>query len=367
MSEFELACIEAVRTASAQGRKFSLRGGGSKAFYGRPDHDGMLEVLDLRANAGIVDYEPTELVVTARGGTPLAELEQTLARQGQMLAFEPPAFGDSATVGGMLVCGLSGPRRQSAGAVRDFVLGISILDGRGEILRFGGRVMKNVAGYDVSRLMAGSMGTLGIVLDVSIKTLPVPAAEETLLLEMPEAKALEMFNRWAGQPLPISATSWFGGEVRVRLSGAVAAVAAARTKLGGEHVDARAANEHWISLREQRHAFFSGVGSLGTALWRLSLPSTTPAQALDRIAGTRLIEWGGALRWLMSGTESDIVREVAAGAGGHATLFRADPDRRNRDGVFHPLAPAALTIHQRLKAAFDPQGLFNPGRMYAQI
>jgi glycolate oxidase FAD binding subunit len=367
VNEFVSTCAEAIRSAAASGRKLSLRGGGTKAFYGRPDPEGELVALDLRSNDGIVDYEPTELVVTARGGTPLALLQAALAERGQMLAFEAPSFGEAATVGGMVASGLSGPRRSACGALRDFVLGASILDGRGEVLRFGGRVMKNVAGYDVSRLMAGSMGTLGILLDVSLKTQPVPASEETLRFEMPESKAIEWLNRWAGQPLPISASSWLAGELHLRLSGAVAAVVAAREKLGGGRLSEVEANRHWASLREQQLEFFTEIEPSSRALWRLSLPSTAPAEALDRIAGERLLEWGGALRWLVSGAEAALVREVAARAGGHATLFRASPDRRSRDGVFQPLPSAALAIHQRLKATFDPQGLFNPGRMYAEV
>ena len=366
MNDFESASAAAIHSAAASGKRLSLRGGGSKSFYGRPESGGAL-VLDLRANDGIVDYEPTELVVTVRGGTPLSLLESTLSECGQMLAFEPPSFGDAATVGGMVACGLSGPRRAAAGALRDFVLGMTIMDGRGELLRFGGRVMKNVAGYDVSRLMAGSMGTLGIILDVSLKTLPVPAAEETLRFEMPEAKAVEMLNRWGGQPLPISASSWCDGEVHLRLSGAKAAVASACTKLGGERIPAGEALAHWTTLREQRHGFFAGIPLAERSLWRISLPSTTSVNALDRIAGEQLVEWGGALRWVASGADARTVREVAASAGGHATLFRATPDRRAADGVFQPLSPAMLAIHRRLKSTFDPQGLFNLGRMYAEF
>ncbi|MBM3346646.1 MAG: glycolate oxidase subunit GlcE, partial [Betaproteobacteria bacterium] len=322
------ALVEAVRAAAAAGRPLNIRGGGSKDFYGRPAAG---EPLDVRGHGGIVAYEPTELVVTARCGTPLAELEAALAASGQMLAFEPPHFGGqterqpphfggqserqpprfsaTATVGGMLAAGLSGPRRQSAGALRDFVLGVTLLDGRGEVLRFGGQVMKNVAGYDVSRVVAGAMGTLGIILEASLKTLPRPAAEETLQFEMPEAVAIDTLNRWAGQPLPLSASAWSEGELHVRLSGALLAVAAARERLGGERVDASAAGALWAGLREQTAAFFGHAEAARLPLWRLSLPSTTPAAALDRINGARLIEWGGALRWVASGTDAATVRE----------------------------------------------------------
>ncbi len=372
--------VDAVRAAAAgagagKARALRIAGGGSKDFYGRPTTG---EPLDVRGYAGIVAYEPTELVVTARCGTSLAELEATLAASGQMLAFEPPHFGGpferqpphcgaGATVGGMVAAGLGGPRRQAAGALRDFVLGVTILDGRGEVLSFGGQVMKNVAGYDVSRLMAGSLGTLGITLEVSLKTLPCPATEETLQFEMPEDKAIATLNRWAGQPLPVTASAWCAGELHVRLSGAPVAVSAAREKMGGQRVDAAAAHGFWLSIREQSAAFFGAEDTLVRPLWRLSVPSTTPAAALDRIEGARLIEWGGALRWAASGTDAATIRDVAAKAGGHATLFRAEAGLRERVGVFQPLAPAALAVHRQLKAVFDPHGIFNPGRMYAEF
>ena len=408
MSDTQQALVDAVRAAAAAKRPLCIRGGGSKDFYGLPAAG---EPLDVRGHAGIVAYEPTELVVTARCGTPLAELEAALSASEQMLAFEPPhfggpserqpphfggskmfqppisgggserqpphfgdqsewqppRFGGGATIGGMVAAGLSGPRRQAAGALRDFVLGVTLLDGRGEVLRFGGQVMKNVAGYDVSRVMAGAMGTLGIILEVSLKTLPRPAAEETLQFEMPEAIAIETLNRWAGQPLPLSASAWSEGELHVRLSGAALAVAAAREKLGGQRVDAVAAGAFWSGLREQTAVFFENTAAARLPLWRLSLPSTTPAATLDRLNGARLIELGGALRWVASGTEAATVRELASKAGGHATLFRADADLRAQSGVFQPLAPAALAIHRRLKAAFDPHAIFNPGRLYAEF
>ncbi len=358
--------VEAVRTACASTSAVCIRASGSKAFYGRPATG---TPLDVRGHAGIVAYEPTELVVTARCGTPLAELEATLEAGGQMLPFEPPHFGDHATLGGMLACGLSGPRRAAAGGLRDFVLGMVLLDGRGEALRFGGQVMKNVAGYDVSRLLAGSMGTLGIILEASLKTLPRPELEETLQFEMPEDKAIATLNRWAGRPLPVSASAWQAGELHVRLSGAPAAVTAAGEKLGGQRVAAADALAFWNRMREQTAEFFGPASGLAVRqpLWRLSVPSTTPAAALDAISGQRLLEWGGALRWVSSGTDATTVRETAAKAGGHATLFRASDEVRLRNGVFQPLAAASLAIHRKLKAGFDPHGIFNPGRLYAEF
>ncbi|HZV66195.1 MAG TPA: glycolate oxidase subunit GlcE [Telluria sp.] len=343
---------EQVLAAAAAKTALRIRGGGTKDWYGQQLAG---EILDTRAHSGIVDYEPTELVITARSGTPLAEIEAALAAQGQMLAFEPPHFGEGATFGGAIASGLSGPRRASAGAVRDFVLGAVMMDGRGEVLTFGGQVMKNVAGYDVSRLLAGSLGTLGLMLQHSVKVLPRAVSEATLRFSMSEIEALRRLNEWGGQPLPISASCWHEGVLSLRLSGAQAAVDAACAMLGGEGVpDGRA---FWAALREQQHPFFDGA----RCLWRLSVP---PAASAIVIKGTQLIEWGGAQRWLKADadvTTADSIRRVAAAAGGHATLFRGHD---KSVGVFHPLAPAVAAIHQRLKASFDPSHIFNPGRMY---
>jgi len=345
------AFADAIRAAGADKKPLRLRGGGSKDFYGQALEGAP---LDCRGHTGILAYEPTELVVTAKCGTPLSELDATLAANAQMLAFEPPTFGTGATVGGMVAAGLSGPRRAAAGAVRDYVLGVAVMDARGKVMRFGGTVMKNVAGYDVSRLFAGSMGTLGLILDVSLKVLPLPLAEATVRFEMPENKAIETLNRWAGKPLPISASAWSGGELSIRLSGAEAAVRSACDKLEGERVDAGAAGAYWIGIRNQSDPYF------GTAmpLWRLSVPSTTPPLALP---GAQMIEWGGALRWLVTQADARIVRDAARRAGGHATLFRGGDKAA---GVFQPLDPALAKIHRKLKASFDPEGIFNRGRMY---
>jgi len=326
-----------------------LRGGGSKDWYGQALQG---EVLDTRAYAGVVDYEPTELVITARCGTPLAEIEALLAERGQMLAFEPPRYDAASTIGGVAAAGLSGPRRAAVGALRDFVLGAKLMDAKGEVLNFGGQVMKNVAGYDVSRLLAGSLGTLGLITEVSLKVLPQPVREETIRFELDEIAALRAVNEWAGQPLPVSATCWQRGVLTVRLSGADAAVKFALAQLGGERVSDAAA--FWDSLRDQTHDFFAAP-----ELWRLSLPPVASALILG---GEQLIEWGGAQRWLHAAPSAaaDIRRSVAA-AGGHATLFRAQDKSA---GAFHPLAPAVARIHERLKANFDPAGIFNPGRMY---
>ena len=347
---------ERVRAAAAAKTPLCLRGGGTKDFYGRAPAG---EVFDLRPNSGVVAHEPTELVVTVRGGTPLGELEAVLAEKGQYLAFEPPHFGAEATVAGCVAAGLAGPRRSSMGAVRDFMLGVRLLDGRGEVLKFGGQVMKNVAGYDVSRLVAGSLGTLGIVLEVSLKVLPRPVAEATLRFEFDEASMLRTLNEWGGQPLPVSASLWHGDTLHLRLSGAEAAVRAAAAKLGGEALDAAAANALWAGAREQTAAPFA----LGAeeVLWRVSLPSTAPALGLP---GRQVVEWGGALRWLANTGDGARVRARAAELGGHATAFR-NGDRSGE--VFQPLSAALATIHRRLKQSFDPAGIFNPGRLYPEF
>jgi glycolate oxidase FAD binding subunit len=339
------ALRDRIREAAARKAPLRLRGGGSKDFYGNAPRG---ELLDTRAYAGIVSYEPTELVMTARCGTPLLEIEEALGDKGQCLPFEPPHFG-AATFGGCVAAGLSGPRRAAAGALRDFVLGVKLVDGRGRALVFGGQVMKNVAGYDLSRLAAGSLGTLGLIAEASLKVLPVPACELSLVLELSEASALEAMNRWASQPLPISATAWHSGILRVRLSGSEPAVRAAAESLGGTRL---AHGEFWRDVREHRHAFFSG----SETLWRLAVPSDRPPLG----SGDTLIEWGGGLRWVRSGN----AREIAAKAGGHATLFRSGDARQ---GVFAPLDAVTLGLHRRLKAAFDPAGILNPGRMYAEL
>jgi glycolate oxidase FAD binding subunit len=350
--------IDRVRSAEAAGAQLAIRGGGSKDFYGEAAHG---EPLDTRVLEGISSYEPTELVVTARCGTSLAELEATLAEQGQCLAFEPPHFAPGATVGGMVAAGLAGPARAAVGSVRDYVLGATLLNGRAEVLSFGGQVMKNVAGYDVSRLLAGSLGTLGVILEVSLKVLPVAPASATLRLQMDQASALHQLNTWAGQPLPLQASAWWNGTLLLRLNGALAAVNAAIVTLGGELIEAEFGSAFWRGLRDQTDAFFEKADiaiAHGGALWRLSVPPATPPLEL---AGETLIEWGGAQRWLVTALPAATLRDAATRVGGHATLFRATDKSA---GVFAPLKSPLDHIHRELKKAFDPCGLFNPGRMY---
>lgn len=339
-----------VTDAGVAATPLQLRGGGTKDWYGQVPCG---TVLDTRGYRGIVDYDPSELVITARCGTPLVELEAALAERNQQFAFEPPHWNDGATIGGVVAAGLSGPRRASSGAVRDFVLGTVLMDGRGEVLHFGGQVMKNVAGYDVSRLLAGSLGTLGLLLEVSLKVLPKPFAECSVRLALTHAEALAQLNLWGGLPLPISASVWCDGQLTIRLSGARAAVAAAGQTIGGELL--ADATPFWRGVREQDHAFFSDPHH---ALWRLSLPSAAEPVTLR---GAQLIEWGGAQRWMQTDAAATEVRAAAAALGGHATLFVGDDKAA---GVFAPLPPALMAIHRRLKTSFDPAGIFNPGRMY---
>lgn len=349
---------ERISSAASRGAPLAIRAGGTKDFYGNEPRG---EIFDPRGWNGIESHEPSELVMTVRAGTPLAAVESQLAAHRQMLAFEPPHFGEGATIGGCVAAGLAGPRRASAGytwgGVRDAVLGARLMDGRGRVLKFGGTVIKNVAGYDVSRLLAGSLGTLGVIVDVSLKVLPMPAVELSLRLEMGEQQALRQLNDWGGRPLPLSASCWHAGELWLRLSGAGPAVEATAGALGGERATAAAAVDFWRAVREQQHAFFGGA----QPLWRLSLPANAPALGL---AGAQLIEWGGALRWLRSDMPADALRSRARELGGHATLFRGPSPRRS---VFTPLSPALLAIHRRLKQEFDPAGIFNPGRMYADL
>ena len=375
--------IDAVRAAAADGRTLRLRGGGSKDFWGQSLSG---EVLDTRAYQGIVSYEPSELVVTARCGTPLAELEAALAEKGQCLAFEPPHFGQGseqgATVGGMVAAGLSGPARATVGAVRDFVLGARFINGLGEHLTFGGQVMKNVAGYDVSRLMAGSWGTLGLITEVSLKVLPVAPAEATLMcVGLPQKTALDLLHRWGGQPLPLNASAWVrdtsaqsvADDLFVRLRGAVAAVQSAVTRMTADAVaqgaqvtvmnNAEAAQD-WRASGEQTLPFFDAP-SPDACLWRLSLPQTAPV--LDLPYAT-YIEWQGAQRWLWAPATAAVpLRELAQSVGGHATLFRASATHAELDkiaGVNTPLDAVQDRIQQQLQKQFDPKGVFATGRMH---
>ena len=360
-----------VRAAVADQTPLRIRGGGTKDFHGLALQG---EVLDTRGLSGILSYEPSELVVTVRAGTPLAELEAVLAAQGQCLPFEPPHFaqGDhsAATVGGMVAAGLSGPSRASVGAVRDYMLGVTLLNGRAELLTFGGQVMKNVAGYDVSRLMVGAWGTLGLLTEVSLKVLPIAPAEATLRFECNQADALRKLHAWGGQPLPLNASCWVQGgggigTLTVRLRGAVAAVEAACKSMGGTRLDNTAVAPDWAACREQTLPWFSDrANQPGHALWRLSVPATSPVLALP--GGMQpLVEWHGALRWVQAPeSAAETLHTAAQAAGGSASVFiAASAGGSSASGGFDHKSVAMDKIHARLKQSFDPAGIFNPGRM----
>ena len=352
-----------VEQAHVKSNALRIVGSNSKAFYGNINTTlATAETLSLSEHEGVINYEPTELVITARAGTRLADIEKLLAENGQMLAFEPPAFSDHATIGGTIACNLSGPRRAYAGAARDFLLGCKLLNGRGEILHFGGEVMKNVAGYDVSRLMAGAMGTLGILLEVSLKVLPIDELVSTQVFECTPDDALAKIHQWAQTPLPVSASSYHDSHLHIRLSGASKAVQAAVQSIGGEP---QKHNIYWQRLKEQQLSFFNDAHSL----WRLSLASDTTSSLLaNNDQDNILLEWGGALRWLKTenadeSTASKIRNDITR-LDGHATLFRSTDNTIQR---FHPLSAGLQRVHSNIKKAFDPNNILNPGLYYADL
>lgn len=360
--------IDQVRAAAADRTPLCIQGGGSKDFLGGPL---VGEPISTRTLTGIVSYEPSELYITARAGTPLETVEAALAQRGQYLAFEPPRCAPGSTIGGVVAAGLSGPSRASGaasgGALRDHMLGATLLNGRGELLRFGGTVMKNVAGFDMSRLLAGSMGTLGMLVDVTLKVMPVAAETATLRFECDEVDALQSLARSASKPWPIDASAWWDGMLVLRLRGLRAEVQSAIGSLGGQLIAASDAQAFWTGVRDQQDEFFTkaraavaaGAGRIG--LWRLSVPPTAPAL---NVPGEQLIEWGGALRWVCSALKPAQLRERVASVGGHATLFFAHPSQRGTEAVVAPLPAPLDRIHREVKRAFDPAGIFNRGRLF---
>jgi len=330
----------------------NIKAGNSKSFYGREASGNNIELAE---HQGIINYEPTELVIRARAGTPLTVIEKLLAENNQMLAFEPPTFNGKATLGGTIACNFSGPRRAYSGAVRDFVLGTEIINGKGEILSFGGDVIKNVAGYDVSRLMTGAMGTLGIITQASVKVVPLPEAEITLTQNISIEDALTKLHQWSGLPLPISGNCFYKDTLYIRLSGAEKSIRAAHKKMGGELFDK--ADAFWNSIKNQSHDFFTADKNL----WRMSLASNTPELSID---GDTLYEWGGALRWIKSEAPADKIRQTGNSVNASTSLFRATGER---DKIFQPLPEHLMKLHKNLKQAFDPDNIFNIGRMYREF
>jgi len=344
------ALQERVRKAAQDGEGLAITGGNTKSFLGRLSRGAPCSV---RAVQGVVHYEPTELVVTVRAGTRLTELESTLAQSGQMLPFEPPAFGEGATIGGTIACGLSGPCRPYRGAARDFVLGVRCINGKGESLRFGGEVMKNVAGYDVSRLMVGAMGTLGILTEISLKVLPRPACSQTRTFEMPGESASELMTSFLGRSLPVSAAAYLDGVLWVRLSGSEAAVSTAAGALGGDRE--AEGDVFWSQLKEHRLDFFSH----DLPLWRISLK---PQNDVIQFPGKTLIDWGGAQHWVKSDTGFEALSELVRPYRGYVTGF-SGRDQGVRSDVPQD---AVLKLNRGLKAAFDPSGILNPGRLFPE-
>jgi glycolate oxidase FAD binding subunit len=300
-----------------------------------------------------VQYDPTELVITVRAGTRVSVIEALLQENGQMLAFDAPLFAETSTIGGVVAAGIAGPRRPFSGAIRDSVLGVKVLDGQGQVLRFGGVVFKNVAGFDAFRLMAGGLGCLGVLLEISLRVMPIPRCERAVALELDLATARQRLTEWLQQPLPFSGACFDGQLLHLRFSGGESAVSDAVKVIGG----AEDSEHFWSDLQHQRHEFFDAKGPL----WRISLPATAPELALT---GRCLWDWAGAQRWVNSSDPATHIRDVAANAGGHATLFRG---ARQGEEVFTPLPRPLFELHQRLKAVFDPAGILNPGRMYAGL
>ena len=343
---------EQVLTAARRGSALRIVGGGTKQFYGR-EVEG--EPLQISAHRGILAYDPAELVLTARAGTPLVEIEAALTQAGQCMQFEPPHFGSGATLGGTIACGFAGPARAYAGAVKDFVLGVTLMNGAGQTLRFGGQVMKNVAGYDVARTMVGSLGTLGLLLDVSMKVLPRSPHSATRVFELDAPAALQQMSDWAQKASCISATCWVGGRLFVRLSGSDAAIQASALRMGGEAVED--CDKFWRSVREQSHVFFES----SSELIRVAVPATC---SVSSFGADCLMEWGGAQRWLKSDSGIDTVRAAARAAGGFATRFHT---RERLGEVFEPVPAAQMRLQKSLKAVFDPSAIFNRGRLHAQL
>ena len=353
MPDQSQSIAERVATARERGEALLIHGGKSKIhLLGR---DVQASPLDVSHHRGIIDYQPGELVLTARAGTPLAEITEALAEHDQVMSFEPPLYDGHATLGGTLACNLSGPARPWGGSIRDMVLGVKLINGRGEELSFGGQVMKNVAGYDVSRLQAGALGTLGVMTEISIKVLPRHERELTLAYQLGAADALEMMNRRSAEPRPLTGACWVDGRLYLRVAGAAGAVTQTALDWGGEQSPAD--GELWAQLREMRLPFFSAQGHL----WRLSVGSNAP---LETPAGRTLIDWAGAQRWVHGEFEDEALQAMASAAGGHCCLFRGG-DRLG--DVRQPLSSVEQGLQQRLKRAFDPDGILNPGRLYSWL
>ncbi|MBN3853981.1 glycolate oxidase subunit GlcE [Paraburkholderia sp. Ac-20340] len=344
--------VDEVARAALMRTPLSIRGGNSKACLGRAAPGGAVE-LDTRSHSGIVRYEPTELVITARCGTPVAELSAALDKAGQMLPCEPPEHDGIATVGGAVASGLSGPRRPWSGSMRDFVLGCRLITGAAKHLRFGGEVMKNVAGYDMARLAAGSFGCLGVLTELSLKVLPKPRATQSIVQELSPTAAMSELLNWRRGALPVTGACYLDGRLHVRLEGGEGSVTSAIVRIGGDYLDM----DFWTKLRERQLPFFQAA----EPLYRLSLPAATRLMPLP---GEVLLDWGGAQRWLKSNESPSTIREIAQAAGGHAICYTPNSEA---DSPFPQLPASLWRLHRALKSQLDPRGIFNPGRMYANL
>jgi glycolate oxidase FAD binding subunit len=353
-ADYSTALQQQVLNALSNETPLNIQGGGSKNFLGNASLSSALPV-DVTMHRGIVDYDPRELVLTARSGTPLSQIEEVLALAGQMLAFEPPHFGEGATLGGTVACGLSGPRRPYSGSARDFVLGCKLINGQGEILQFGGQVMKNVAGYDVSRLMVGAYGTLGIMLEISLKVMPRPAASITVVRKCSSADAIASMSALLSQPYPVDGACYDDECCYIRFSGSAQAVKEARTKISGDVMSEPDA--FWHGLKEHSLPFFQEKG----ALYRIVVKPATPPLPID---GAWLLDWGGAQRWFYSEEDIATIRRQVELAGGQVTVFRGSNQNNN---IFQPLSAPVMAIHQKLKTSFDPKNIFNRGRIYTAL
>ncbi len=346
-----------VQNAIKTGQALNLQGGNSKSFYGNVNPSIDLQTLDISQHTGIVDYDPTELAITVRAGTRIRDLEALLAEHQQLLPFEPPCYSENATIGGAIASGISGPRRAYTGSARDTILGVQIINGEGEIANFGGQVMKNVAGYDLSRLMVRSMGTLGVILNVSLRVLPKPQHEITLNFEASQQDTLAYFRLLRKKQQIISGSVWIEDNCYLRLSGTQQAVQHSENKLDGFKISN--SEQFWTEIKNHKTAFFQQDNK---PLWRLSLPASTPA--ITSIKDDLLIEWGGALRWVYSNSPPNIIHSIANKHGGYATLFKGEV---SETPCFTPLEPALFKLHKQLKNKMDPKGIFNPGRLYESL
>lgn len=342
-----------VQQAASDKTSFHIQGGASKQFYtGRPEG---VEILDCSTYSGIVSYEPSELVITVRAGTTLRAVESMLTSRGQQFPFEPPSYAKTATVGGMVASGFSGPRRAFSGAVRDAVLGVKLLNGKGEILEFGGQVIKNVAGYDVSRLVTGSFGTLGVILEVSLKVVPRPICELSYELPCSPQSRLSELLRLKNTASNLSGLAATRDTISYRLAGSEESVRKTAAQLGGDEL--LGDGEFWRTLKDQTSDFFNDE----TPLWRVSVAPACPE--ID-LGGDYIADWGGALRWVKSHLDAEQIQARVSLAGGNAQLFRA-PEKNT---MTLPQLPSGIVqLHQRIKASFDPSSVFNPGYLVQEL